>query len=338
MQEALTDLSPQEQEAVRALAAYARQKGISPESLVKSGPPKIVPWLEKNLYIPETRKPIKLFPHQKAILEFALEHPTYHFQTIVYSSIKKSGKSMIGAGIGRYKAENSGHRAEVIAAANDKEQARSRSYQAIVSSIELDPRYSDAAKGIPGYWKIIEKHAVHIPTKSVIKAIANDNKGEAGANPSCVLFTEIWGLTSESAKKLWAELTPPPTRPDAIRVVETYAGYEDESTILLELFEEGMKGRRLTHDDIDWPFPDQPPIWINLNAKIFMYWDSGREARRMPWQQDDSYYRAQAATLPQHEYTRLHENRWVSSKHDFIRPEWWEACKVEGINQGWLLS
>lgn len=297
--------------------------------------PRCTDWVQQNYYIPETSRPIKLFPHQIAYIDYAMD-PANDFTTCIYSTIKKSGKTAVAGAIARYLAENSGHRAEVLCVANDKEQARGRSYASILSSIELDPRYTAARKEIPGYWKIIEKHAIHIPTNSVVRAIANDNKGEAGSNPVATVWTELWGYTSEASKRLFAELTPVATRERSMRIIETYAGYEDESTLLLDMFNLGMRGRRLTHDDIDWPAGEEPPIWENKNARLIMYWDTGRVARRMPWQQDERYYAAQAESLPEHEYLRLHENRWQSSKNAFIRPEWWAACEALGINAGWL--
>lgn len=288
-------------------------------------------WMERNFYIPETQRPIKLKPHQRSLIEYMLDEAN-EFRTLIYSTIKKSGKTAIAGAMGRYLAETSGYRAEILTVANDMEQARSRSYQAIISSIELSPGFDRNKNTLPNQWKVIEKHAVHIPTQSVIRAIANDYKGEAGSNPTCTLWTELWGIKSEAGRRLYAELTPVPTRKRSLRIVETYAGFEDESEILLDLFILGQRGKRLSHDDIDWPFPDQPPVWVNREAGLCMYWDTGVNARRMPWQlgkSGDAYYNEQRETLKKEEYERLHENIWQSSVSEFIRPEWWIACQEE---------
>lgn len=281
-----------------------------------------------RFYIPETGDPIILMPHQAAILNYALDpkHPYTHGGTIVYSTVKKSGKTAIASLVARYITETWGTSNEVYMMANDLEQARGRSYAKLLDSIELDPSYDKktAANG----WKIIEKSATFEPTRSVVKALSNDYRGEAGSNPTATFWSELWGYTSEVSKRFWEELTPVPTRTRSVRYVETYAGFEDESELLLELYTLGMKGRRLTHDDIDWPFPDEPPIWVNDEASIFMYWDSGEVARRMPWQ-TPKYYQTQATSLRPNAFDRLHSNLWTSSTEAFMPTEWWEYCRQQ---------
>lgn len=306
------------------IADFLRPKAPAPET------PKVKcsEWIEKNFYLSDSRQLIQLQPHQRTIIDYGMD-PNRGFSTFVYSAPKKSGKTAIGGAIGRYLAENSGHRAEIYAVANDLEQARSRSYQAIVSSIELTPGFDRSKNILPGKWKIIEKHAIHLPTNSIVRAISNDHAGEAGSNPVATLWTELWGLKTESSKRLWAELTPVLTRERSMRIVETYAGYEDESKVLLNLYKTGMKGERLTHNDIDWPFPDQPPIWVNKQAGIFMYWDSGEIGRRMPWQQGErarQYYIEQRIDLLETEFERLHNNNWQSTLTAFIKEPQWNAC------------
>lgn len=137
--------------------------------------------------------------------------------------------------------------------------------------------------------------------------------------------TCYWTGNSEASRRLYDELTPVPTRKRSVRYIETYAGFTDESDLLLDLYKLGMQGRRLTHSEIDWPFPDQPPVWVHERAKLFMYWDSGEVARRMPWQTNE-YYETQAATLRPETFNRLHLNLWGSSTDSFLPEAWWNAC------------
>lgn len=284
----------------------------------------IVDFAHKNFYIPENSFPIKLLPHQQSLLRYALD-PDRNYQTIVYSTVKKSGKTAIAGLVARWVAETWGQRNEVYLVANDLEQARGRIFQAATTSIELTPGYNTQKRTLPGRWRIIENKAVHQTTGSIMKAISSDYKGEAGSNPTATFWSELWGYQSEASHRLWDELTPVPTRERSLRYVETYAGYEGESDLLETLYKLGMSGRRLTHNDIDWPFPDQPPIWVNERAHLFMYWDSGAIARRMPWQ-TPQYYEAQASTLRELAFRRLHLNEWTSSVSEFLPVEWWDAC------------
>jgi phage terminase large subunit-like protein len=286
--------------------------------------PTVTEFAAKSFYIPETERPLQLMKHQSVILDYAFDLK-HNFSTIVYSSVKKSGKTAIAALVARWIAETWG-RSEVLALANDMEQARGRIYQKVLDSIEMDPNYISGKRILPGRWRIIERDATCLSNGSILRAVSSDYRGEAGSNPTATLWSEAWAYTSEASHRLWDELTPVPTRERSIRYVETYAGFEDESDLLIDLYRRSvLKARRLTHNDIDWPFDDQPPIYVNDKARSFAYWDDGVVARRMPWQ-TQAYYDAQEATLRPQAFERLHLNYWTSSVSSFIPVEWWNAC------------
>lgn len=336
----------------------------------------IVDWAERKYYLAPGSStesmsayalPIRLFPHQKAILRYAFHHPTLKFTTILYSTVKKSGKTAVGGLVARYLAENSGHYAEIYCIANDEEQARGRNYKAALDSIENTPGYDDHKNLLPytreglqqlaalgrtpdlstGYeWRIIERQAEYTPTRSYIRALSNDYRGEAGANPTATIWSEIWGLDSEKSKKLWAELTPVPTR-ESIRFVETYAGFEGESVLLEALWhlcKDSENGaRQLTRDDVpDWPSAEVGyrgddyllPLWVNEQARTFAYIDQGVQARRMPWQlgvRGEAYYAEQELTLSDPmQFTRFHFNEWTGTTSPFINMMWWKHCRADG--------
>lgn len=317
-------------EALLQLASYfkgtlknSRTTTYSPDSLIK--------FAATDFIAVETESPIQLLPHQQSILRLMFDLDL-NFQTLVYSTVKKSGKTTIAGLVARWIAENWGPKSEVYCIANDMEQARGRIYQKALESIELNPSYNRIKRELPGKWRIIERDAVHLPTRSILKAVSSDYKGEAGSNPTATLWSELWGYSSEASHRLWDELTPVPTRARSIRFVETYAGFEDESDLLLDLYKlTVIEGQRLTHEDLapygGWPFPDQPPIYVNKAARSCAYWDNGIIARRMPWQTPE-YYAAQEAQLRPMAYRRLHLNEWTSTVSEFIPIEWWRACKT----------
>lgn len=149
--------------------------------------------------------------------------------------------------------------------------------------------------------------------------------------------TELWGYTSENSQRFWTEMTPTPTRVLSMRWVETYAGFEGESLLLERLYRQGKEGRQLTANEIGdlSAFREAPnwdslvPCWVNDNAGLFMYWDEGMIARRMPWQrgeQGDAYYRIQEHDLLPNQFERLHFNHWAASEGAAIPMEWWDAC------------
>lgn len=324
-----TLLSSDEQAAAEAIAAYLGQRKVKLSSGIAPG---IVDWAHRDYFIPETNYKIRLQPVQKCFLRYGFENPNQEFTTYLYSTIKKSGKSAIAGLVGRYKAEFSGPKAEIYYIANSKDQAKDRSYESALTSLELSPGFNRDKRELPGKWKIVVREATHIPTDSFMRAIATDYEGAAGGNPTATFFTELWSFTSERMKRLWDELTPVPTR-RSIRYVETYAGFKDESEILWGLYKTAVEeGRRLTVADLEsvcgagcWPYVDDPPFYINEKARTFAYWDQGVAARRMPWQTPD-YYIEQETSLRPEAFSRLHMNLWQSSTQQFLPVIWWNNC------------
>jgi len=172
-----------------------------------------------------------------------------------------------------------------------------------------------------------------------------DYKGEAGSNPVITIWTELWGFTEKAAIRFWAEMAPAPTRPNSLRFIETYAGFVGESELLEGLYENVVKkGKQLRIQDLvdvlgeqyePMCFAEAPnldsliPCYVNEAAGIFAYWDSGEQARRMPWQQGEhgkKYYQSEMATQTDSQYRRLHLNEWVSAESEFIPIELWDAC------------
>lgn len=293
--------------------------------------PDIVDFMEHEYYIQDEilgePMPIILLPHQKTILRFMFAF-AINWRVMVYSCPKKSGKTSIAGAVARYVAENFGPRNEVLCLANDLEQAKGRIYKAMCDSIELNPQFDRSKSALPGRWKIIQRDATCLTNGTVVRAVSVDYKGEAGSNPTLTAWSELWGYQSSAAQRLWAELTPVPTRRRSFRFVETYAGYADESEILLELYDKVVKkGRRLTHEDLEpyggWPFPDQPPLYVNEEAAAVAYWDDGEIARRMPWQ-TEAYYASERQNLTLAQYERLHLNWWTESVNQFAPVEWWD--------------
>lgn len=311
-------------------------------------------WAETRFWVPDSRDPndpdgdvargpIQLADFQKTITRYMLDfdRPLHErFQTLVYSTIKKSGKSAITAAIGRYVAERWGDYSDVIMVGNDADQAKSVIFDAAIRSMVLDPQYDQQRKELmmpdgSTEWRMIRASALHIPNNGKLRPIAQDYRGEAGANPTASIWTEIWGADQERARRLYDELTPPPTRPRSIRLLEGYAGFEGESVLWREIWDRAQKeGRQLTRGELDpyggWPFEGDPPIWVNETSRMCAYIDTGIPARRLPWQLGQAgalYYKSQEANERPDSFRRLHHNEWVSSVSEFIPSAWWLACQ-----------
>lgn len=328
----------------------------------------IVRWAEARFFIARGGgQPIQLLPHQKCILRMAFKRRAnghFMFRLIMYSTIKKSGKTAIGAVAGRWMAETQLTYGDIYAIGNDLKQAKERSYEQIRMSIELTPKYNRQRKMLAGQWDLRNQLTSHyLPTFSNIQAIAVDAKGEAGGKQALTIWTELWGFQYDDALKFWAEMTPVPTEPVSLRFVETYAGFDGESELLRGLYDRGLEGKQMTaHDMALAGATDEPgetyeellyafketngdpnalvPVWINEAAGQFMYWDEGEVARRMPWQlgaEGEEYYKTEAHDLPPKQFERLHLNRWVGAESEFVPIEKWDECydpEIPGLIPG----
>lgn len=321
--------------------AIAIRKGVE-----KPIPVDIVDWAHERFYTPQTGKLIELAPHQVPILRLALtrdEAGFFPYRTIIYSTIKQSGKSTIAGLIQRWYAETQRRMAELYCIGNDMDQAKTRSFREVRQSLELTPGYDKGRKRLPGEWDLGREETMRcIRTGSSIRALPVDPKGEAGGKPAIQTWTELWGIDTTDGQRFWDELTPIPTIPDSFRIVETYAGFLQESELLYKLYETGKAGHQLTAGELSertgcalGVFHEAPnaedvvPIWENKSAEMLMYWDSGLNARRMPWQLDDrgkKYYIQQENDLLPQAFERLHKNEWVSATSSFIAREIWDSC------------
>ncbi len=232
----------------------------------------------------------------------------FRWQTILWSAPKKSGKTRIAALVAAWLADTTGPYAEIYLAANDGKQSEDRILSTIGRCLELNPSLG---------WQRTKSKIV-LPNGSFIEAIPVDPTGQAGANPTFVVFSEMWGYRLEHKERLWAQMTISPARRGrSLRWIETYAGYSGESPVLEHLYELGVKqGRR--HPE----FPDLP-VTVNETAALWCYWET---EPRMPWQTEE-YYRQEAAILSEAEFRRMHRNEWVTSEEAFVSMIWWDACQ-----------
>jgi len=301
-------------------------------------------WGERYFYIEDpcdvetgrqlTPGPIRLFSLQKALLKAALEITPelgFRWQSIVFSAIKKSGKSRLAAMVDAWVADQMGPFAEVYLAANDGKQSGDRLLNCIARSIELNQKLGTGL--VMTRWKD-RKTAISLPNGSVIEAIPVDPTGQAGGNPACVTFSELWGYRLEDKQRLWAALTLSPTKRGlSFRWVDTYAGYEGESNTLENLYDQGVNKGRLW---VDWADENrieydpilreqEIPLFVNEATRLWCYWET---EPRFPWQ-TEAYYQEQAGALTELEFRRVHKNEWVTSEDVFVPIEWWHGCAVE---------
>lgn len=135
--------------------------------------------------------------------------------------------------------------------------------------------------------------------------------------------SEVWGFESDSKKRLFSELTVPPTLyGKAMRWIESYAGYVGKSELLENLYIMGFLEGEPHPDFSDLQGKLGSVVRVNEAAGMFVYWDT---EPRMPWQVAE-YYEKEAAILKPTEFRRIHGNEWVSPMSSFVEDTWWDAC------------
>ena len=257
---------------------------------------------EAGFPIPETEKPI-VFTWWEALVMEAVFKARQKIRII--ADIKKSLKTTKAACIGYYTALKNPY-AEIYIISNDLEQSKSRVFNYIARSVELN-HYVSAKK---------THNELLFSNGARIKALPCDFKGEAGANPLLTIFDEPWGFTSESSQRMVEEFACPPNLEDSFQVFTGYAGFEGESLFWLNLYNQGIKGKRI-HKKL--PLYETP--------EIIMYWSHGpRHGHPGHEWHTPEYFRTQKATLRPFQFIRLFENKWVSGGESFIAREVWDAC------------
>lgn len=255
---------------------------------------------------PETGKPFELLNAELRFIEHAYEtddRGRLLYPEQVYGAPKKSGKTAFA---GMFTLTTTliygGTNAEAYCVANDLEQAQGRVYQAIRRICEKSPLLKREA--------VITANKINFPaTGATVTAIASDYAGAAGGNPTISTFDELWAFTSENSRRLWDEMITSPARKISCRFVTTYAGFEGESVLLEELYKRGL---------------GQPELSPALRAGdgLLMFRSHVPVA---PWQ-DDRWLAEMRRSLRTSAYLRQIENRFVTTKSEFIDMGWWDAC------------
>jgi Terminase large subunit, ATPase domain/Terminase large subunit, endonuclease domain len=263
-------------------------------------------FIEEALHDPETGRPFKLLPAERAFLEHAFKTDAdgrLLYPEQLFSAPKKSGKTAFASLHALTTALLFGGRfPEVICAANDFDQAQGRVFEALRKIIECSPLLKAEAK-------ITSDKIIFPAIGAMFTAIPSDYAGAAGGNPTISIFDELWAYTTERSRRLWDELVPPPTRKIACRLTVTYAGFEGESALLEELHKRGLA---------------QPLVGPDLYAGdgLLMFWSTTPIA---PWQTPQWIEQMRGQLRPA-AFLRMLQNQFVTTETSFVDPEWWDAC------------
>ncbi len=219
---------------------------------------------------------------------------------------KKEGKSALAGAVALYMASRKAY-SEVVITASDIDQAKDRVLRAAKYAVEYGP-LADHAK--------IYKDTIELHNHSTILAMPNDWQGAAGGNYSCVIFDELHAWIREGQRRLFDEMVIPPTQPNGVRWIASYAGWENESSLLKEIWDRALQGERISKD---------LPIYFNSKASLLAFVDTGEQSWRMPWMTPEYIAETQQSERP-NTFRRIWLNEWVTNESQFLPDGSWESC------------
>jgi Phage Terminase len=263
-------------------------------------------FIEKHLIDPETGRPFQLLPAQREFLRHALTLDSdgrLVYPEMVFGAVKKSGKTGFAAlFVLAVLLLHGGRYAEGYCVANDLEQAQSRVFEMIRRIVEVSPL-------LAGDTKITGNKLTFLATGATVQALASDFASAAGGHPTIAVFDELWGYTSERARRLYDELVPVPTRRISCRLIVSHAGFEGEGQLLQEIYNRGLM---------------LPQVGPSLYAGdgLLMAWHHEPIA---PWQ-DEKWLAQMRRTLRPNQYLRMIENQFVTTEESFVDMAAWDAC------------
>ena len=281
-----------------------------------------VAWVESWLVNPETGRPFELYPEQKIFMREAFTPDPLtlklKYDEVVFSAPKKRGKTAGCAMMLLYVIAALGDdRAEGYVASNSREQSADRVFADCAAIVKASPKLSAVAN--------VRNDAIEFPDKQAfIKTVTTEASSAAGGRPTIVAFDELWGFRSTAAHRLWDELVTTPTTRISVRFTVTYAGFVGESDLL-----EGLYHQIFTEDgELE---SDVKMIAKDLYAKgrMLVYWSHDV---RPPWVTDEWIETQRRAYSPA-QFSRIMENRWVSSESTFIESSSYDLCVDRKISR-----
>lgn len=226
---------------------------------------------------------------------------------------RKQGKSLMMSAVGVYGMIAGEAGSEVYAVANDRQQARIIFGEA-KQQILNNPMLAAEAK--------VYRDAIEMPRfGSVFRVLSSDFKGQAGLNPSLVLFDELWGQNNSD---LYDQMTlGSGARIEPLTVSITTAGYDLDS-LAGKLYQ---YGKQVASDEV---VDDQFGFW---------WWEAPEDCKvddRKAWQisnpnlaeglLDPDDLAVAVKQTSEMGMRRWRLNQWVRSQESWLPVGAWEQC------------
>ena len=267
-----------------------------------------------------SRLPIVWEPRQRAWLDhcFTFVDGELPYDDIWNIDIGKSGKTMIGAAVGQWRGMFSDLPGEVLFGANSKDQSAIRTYAQLRRSIELSP--------VP-YTLENTKSQITWIGGNVGRPLPLNAETTAGADANYLNLDEVWGYTSDAAKKMFAEGKHSPTMNISLRLINTYPGYKQDSGPLNDLLDLFFDEEGNVRKNIERPLGVTMPAYAL--GTTFLWWNHEPYPWHLKKKKGITFLERERQSFKgrEEEFRRIWQARVVSKGTTFIDPVRWAACE-----------
>jgi len=270
----------------------------------------------------------------------------FPYHTIIYSDLKKSGKTGMGGAISYGWSRLVG--GELYQLANSKKHSADRAYNRMFMFLSYLERTNPARYHKEVKSRGLERMESTEKTEDLpywrMEALPVSAGSSAGGFQSLTVWDELWSYEHDEAVRLFSEMQPISTLPPAqimhegapvsvqspsLRLIVTYAGYHGVSELLWQLYEQTVKpdGDTLTPTGIKADGLEDLPCYVSDDGGVFAYWN--QDTPRMPWQIPAYFEQARndpINRLRPEEYARLHRNQWTSAHGAFLDMAQYDEC------------
>lgn len=135
----------------------------------------------------------------------------------------------------------------------------------------------------------------------------------------------FWTGNSPRDQELWTELTPPPTRTNAMRFVSTYSGIPGVSNLLENIYKAMVKPENFCDigDFMNYETGETTKLPCYVKGDSIALWDT---EGRMPWHIPE-YFESELIQpgMTRNGFLRIHRNQWVTDESG-LDMEQWDDC------------
>ena len=322
-----------------------KPKPLSPTDLLALHERSFVDWSEseygfyvdqwfderRDMWIENDPRPIRWPEKQRRALEWIFtirENGRLPITELWWVDIGKSAKSLIGAAVVQWFGQHIAGNAEIQLAANSREHAGLRVYEALRKSLRLNPHGGQFAEWVndsPGD----SSKLVFAKTRNVVRPVSTRAGSVAGGNPILRQIDEIWDYEGEAADALVGELKASPTRNISFLLVTSYPSFEGDDGPLMRTLN-AFFDRGVPRPGIEQvPGLEDLPLWVDPSTGAALWWNHDPypwHLMRMP--NGQTFIEQQ---LAKRDVTEPHKRRvWmaevVQREDTFMPMDQWDEC------------